>query len=342
MTRSVFVRPLVTGVAVSLLGAAVACSSNDAAEIDDPPPTDEAAAADAAPAEEAPAKSRVELAREALPAEFAAADALMTPEVRAAMKTLVEAEHDSAEAAIAAAVAGAHRKDEHRARDGFRHPTETLMFFGLTPESTVVEMGAGGGWYTEIIAPVVAQKGQLVIGTFDPATDPASMRSVYAARQQALLQRQPELYGNAKTFVLQDGPLQIGPPGSADLVVAIREMHNWQRGGNFDAYVASVFDVLKPGGTFGVVQHRAKEGTQGEDTADSGYLAQDWLIKKVTAAGFELEETSEINANAADTKDYKDGVWTLPPVLRLGDTDRAKYEAIGESDRMTLRFKKPS
>jgi predicted methyltransferase len=240
--------------------------------------------------------------------------------------------------------AGAHgaggRDKENVARDAARHPVETLTFFGITPEMTVVEVGAGGGYYSELLAPLLANKGTYVVAGPDPKGPADKMSTVYGRRLDLMLAKSPELFGKAQRVVIAMPEIKLGEDGKADVVIAMREMHNWQRRGEIDAYLKAIHAALKPGGTFGVEQHRANPGTKGEDTAESGYLAQAWVIEKVKSAGFELVEASEINANPKDTKDYPKGVWTLPPNFREGDKDKAKYEAIGESDRMTLRFKK--
>src|SRR5690606_9357069 len=176
---------------------------------------------------------------------------------------------------------------------------------------------------------------------YDPDGPTDRMVTVYGKRLQLFLQKSPELYGNVQQVAI-DPPdkLELGEPGSADMAVAIREMHGWQRRGHMDAYLAAIHAVLKDGGVFGVVQHRAKPDAGAEESAEKGYLPEQWLIDKVESAGFKLAEKSEVNANPKDTKDYEKGVWTLPPNFREGDVDREKYAAIGESDRMTLKFVK--
>jgi predicted methyltransferase len=273
--------------------------------------------------------------------EAAAEKTRWTPELEKQAVALRDAKYPDAKAALTAMLASPHRMPTHKDRDAARHPVETLAFFGMTPTMTVVELGAGGGWYTELLAPVLAPKGKLIVA--GPATEgPADkMSTVYGKRLDQFLAKSPALFGKVERMSLTDGgAIKIAPDASADLVLSIREIHNWQRDGKVDAYLAAVHAALKDGGTFGVVAHRAAVGTKGEDTAKSGYLAEDWVIERVKAGGFELVEKSEINANPKDTKDYVNGVWTLPPNLREGDKDRAKYQAIGESDRMTLKFKK--
>lgn len=244
---------------------------------------------------------------------------------------------ESATGSLEAAVAGSHRSDENRARDPYRHPAETLAFFGLEPGMTVVEMSPGGGWYTEILAPTVKGQGQLIAAIPDPA------ESEYGERFMTFLQSEPELYSDVETVIF--GPperVSLGADGSADMVVTFRSTHGWINRGQAESVYAAMFRVLKPGGVLGVVQHRADEGADPAVTAENGYVPEAYVIGLAEAAGFVLEEKSEINANSADDHDHPEGVWTLPPSLRLGDEGRAEYEAIGESDRMTLRFRKPS
>jgi predicted methyltransferase len=265
-----------------------------------------------------------------------------TDELKASTAALIKKEFKTPAEALAAALASPHRMPGNAERDAHRHPQATLEFFALTPTSRVVEMGAGGGWYTELLAAVVANKGHLRVGTFDPNGAGDSMRTVYGQRQVAFLSKFDPLFGKVEKFRLGGKePLLIAEPGSADLVLAIREMHNWQRRGTLEADLKAVAEVLAPGGSFGVVQHRANPDAKAEESAEQGYLPEAWLIAKVEAAGLKLADKSDINANPKDTKDYEKGVWTLPPNYRSGDADREKYAAIGESDRMTLRFEKP-
>lgn len=277
----------------------------------------------------------------AFEAAHAEESARWTPELTQQAAELAAMRFDDTGTALATILASEHRAPASRARDVHRHPAETLSFFGLQPDSTVVELGAGSGWYTEILAPLLAARGELRAVTFDPDGDPTSMLTAYGKRFALFLSRSPELYGSVQpVYITPPAPPSLGPAASADLVLVVREMHNWHRGGALDAYLASVHEVLKDGGILGVVQHRAPEGADVDAFAEKGYLPQAWLVERVEAAGFELADSSEINANPKDTKDYEPGVWALPPTLRLGDVDRARYEAIGESDRMTLKFRK--
>ena len=238
------------------------------------------------------------------------------------------------------AISGDHRPVENKARDAYRRPYETLTFFGIRPDMTVVEIYPGRGWYTEILAPYLREDGMLYAA--EHPGDPS-----YAAVQSSLeafdrkLKDSPEIYGQVKrTKVTEDG--DIAPPGSADLVVTFRNLHSFMRAGTEEASFAAMFKALKPGGVLGVVQHRGDPAVKQDPKAGTGYVNEDYVIALAKNAGFELAERSEINANPKDMKDYPKGVWTLPPSLRLDDEDRDKYIEIGESDRMTLKFVKPA
>ncbi len=250
-------------------------------------------------------------------------------------------------ARLNAVLAGSHRTEEESARDAFRHPVETLMFFGIEPGMTVVEVSPGGGWYSQIIAPYLKTGG----GKFYAAGFPsegASERALAAlASYRSTYVDQPEIYGDVEMTALGEGH-HIAPPGSADAVLTFRNVHNWQMNGSAQANFNEFYNALKPGGVLGVVEHRA-DGAAVPDNGTSGYMYTDDVKALAAAAGFEFDSASEVNANEADTKDHPFGVWTLPPVRRSSavrgqedpDFDRAKYDAIGESDRMTLKFRKP-
>ncbi|MBT8473751.1 MAG: class I SAM-dependent methyltransferase [Marinicaulis sp.] len=244
-------------------------------------------------------------------------------------------------------LAGDHRSDEERARDQFRNPKETLEFFGITADMNVVEIWPGGGWYTQVIAPYLKSGGGKYYAAGFSRTG-ASDRVIAALDKfQETYVDHPEIYGDIEMTVLGSGG-EIAPPGSADAVLTFRNVHNWQSRGTAEEYFAEFYKALKPGGVLGVVEHRA-DGAELPDDGSSGYVHTDDVKALAAAAGFEFDRSSEVNANAADTKDHPFGVWTLPPVRRSSevrgvddpDFDRAKYDAIGESDRMTLMFRKP-
>ncbi|RHW16624.1 methyltransferase type 11 [Sphingomonas gilva] len=240
----------------------------------------------------------------------------------------------AADPAIAQAVAAPTRTAANIARDRYRHPAETLAFYGVKPGQTVVELWPGGGWYTEILAPLVKDGTLYAAAPWERGLN--GVKTLQAAN--------PAVYGKIKlvAFPATEGAPAV-PDGSADVVLTFRNVHNWRFGGvdaaqsNFDA----VFKMLKPGGTFGVVDHRLPEGMDSALEEDSGYMKESSIIAFAEKAGFRLVGRSEINANPKDTHDHPEGVWTLPPSYRLKDVDRAKYQAVGESDRMTLKFEKP-
>jgi predicted methyltransferase len=249
--------------------------------------------------------------------------------------------HD--EAAVAAAVEGEWRNPDFRARDGYRNPAATLGFFGVAPHHTVVEITPGGGWYMEILAPLVREDGRYIGAVIDPARATTDGQRNYAENQNAQLREKlaasPEVYGPAALYPFDPVEPVFGEPGSADVVLTFRNVHNWRMGGNAEAMFEGFYEVLAPGGVLGVVEHRAAADVPADDR--SGYVGQDQVIALAEAAGFELDASSEINANPADTKDHPNGVWTLPPSNRHEPEDAETYTAIGESDRMTLRFRKP-
>ncbi len=244
----------------------------------------------------------------------------------------------SPEEALAAGLNGDHRKKGNAARNAHRHPAETLAFFGLQPNMTVVELWPGGGWYSEVLGPVLRDQGTLVLANFDPG----GKNGRGARNLLARAQKRPDMFGTPLTAVL-DPPshTRLGGAGSADMVVTFRSSHNWTSRGVLEPVFAGAFEVLKPGGVFGVVQHRAPEGADPKISAKSGYVPEAHIIATAEKVGFELDARSEINANPKDTKDHPKGVWTLPPTLNMGDEQRDHWLSIGESDRMTLRFVKP-
>ena len=247
----------------------------------------------------------------------------------------------SADSLIDKVMVGEHRALANKARDKYRHPKETLLFFGLRPEMTVVEISPSRGWYTEILAPVLRDAGQYYAAVAAVTEKTPDAMKKNDADYRAMLAAAPDLFGKVKLSVLTPGALQVAPPGSADMVLTFRNVHNWAKAGTVDAMFKAFHDALKSGGTLGVVEHRAKPDTSFEKQIETGYMSEAYVVEIAQKAGFRLVNKSEINSNPKDTKDYPGGVWTLPPTLRYGDQDRDKYLAIGESDRMTLKFLKP-
>ena len=243
---------------------------------------------------------------------------------------------------IAVALAGDWRSEKNRARDQYRHPRETLAFFGVAPEQTLIEIWPGGGWYAEVLAPALNAHGHYIAVVPKPLPDSPARVQRDNDKLRATFKARPDLYGNAEVREAIDSDPVLGPPESADVVLTFRNAHNWVMAGNEAAMFKAFFAVLKPGGTLGVVDHRARPDQPAAEMKSSGYLPEAYVISLAKAAGFELADRSEVNANPRDTKDYAEGVWTLPPSLTLGGKDREKYLAIGESDRMTLRFTKPA
>ncbi len=252
-----------------------------------------------------------------------------------------EAPPAAARAALAAAVAAPTRTPANLARDRYRHPAETLAFFGVEPDDTVVEIWPGGGWYTEILAPYLASGG----GRLYVVAPDWGMNGV-----NKLKAANPAVYGNVliADFPAFDASATRVPDGSADVVLTFRNVHNWRMGYRRDdkqdyapEAFRQIYAMLKPGGVLGVVDHRLPEDADAERERTSGYIKTSTVRRLAEQAGFRFAGAAEINANPRDTADWPDGVWTLPPSLRKGDVDREKYLAIGESDRMTLKFVKP-
>ncbi len=245
-----------------------------------------------------------------------------------------------------AILVGDWRDPANSARDTWRHPRETLAFFGVGASQRIVEISPGGGWYTEILAPLARGKGTYVGIVADPTKVGSERAAEYYANGNAKLREKmgarADVYGTATLREIDPAAPVLGEPGSADVVLTFRNVHNWVMDGNEAAMFKAFFDVLAPGGVLGVVEHRAAAGKTLEEVKDSGYLPEDYVIGLATAAGFVLEEKSEVNANPADTKDHPNGVWTLLPSGNHPESERAKYAAMGESDRMTLRFVKPA
>ncbi len=242
--------------------------------------------------------------------------------------------------ALSAILAGSQRTAADRARDPFQHPKQTLLFFGIRPYTRVLQVWPESGWYTRIIAPLVRAHGRYYAGVIAP--DPGSrFQKARLARFRRLLASRPDLYDRVRvvTFPLNGG--DAVPPGSVDMVLSFRDLHEWLALGDAQQALATIYRALRPGGVFGVVDNRGKSGIPQDPRARNGYVRQSYAIRLIEAAGFRLVATSEVNANPKDTKNYPAGVWTLPPDYRLGNIDRAKYAAIGESDRFTVKFVKP-
>ncbi len=248
--------------------------------------------------------------------------------------------------AIQQAIDGQHRAAENSARDVYRHPQETLEFFGLEPDMTVVEMWPGAGWYTEILAAVLKDQGTLYAAQFGPNTRAGYQRR-YFGSFLTMMGQNPEMYRNVKvTTFYPPYELNIAPPGTADMVVTFRNLHNWWGNQTLDGVSAklafrAMFDALKPGGILGITDHRWPADA-GPADPQSGYITVAETVAMAEAAGFKLVAQSEINANPRDTHVHPKGVWTLPPTYAMGDEDKEKYDAVGESDRFTLKFIKPA
>lgn len=239
-------------------------------------------------------------------------------------------------------LAGSWRSAAHKARDQYRHPKQTLTFLGVEPDMTMIEIMPGGGWYTELLAPLLNDNGQY-IAAVPKSNKPDSEASTANTTVGKLINAHPAQFGHTKVVRFDPHAPVLGAPGSADKVLTFRNVHNWAMGGYAPQMFAAFFKVLKPGGVLGVVDHRATASAKMDETLKkSGYLPQPYVIKLATDAGFKLAAKSEINANPKDDHDHPKGVWTLPPTLAMHDKDKAQYLAIGESDRMTLRFVKPA
>jgi len=237
-------------------------------------------------------------------------------------------------------LAGNWRSEANRARDTWRHPKATLQFFGIQPDQTVIEITPGGGWYAELLAPLLHDNGHYIAAEQAPSADSEARADDSKLRRK--FAADPAHFGHAAIISFDPKTPVLGAPASADLVLTFRNVHNWVMADTAPAMFKAFYAVLRPGGVLGVVDHRAADGVSLAPVKSSGYLPTAAVIKLATDAGFKLDERSEINANPADDHDHPKGVWTLPPTLAMGDTDRAKYLAIGESDRMTLRFVKPA
>ena len=245
---------------------------------------------------------------------------------------------------VSEAANGGHRSEAHIARNAFRHPVETLAFFGLEPDMTVIEISPGGLWYTEILAPVLKHQGRLIAAAYDaelPTARPFHKRLMSEMLEQ--FEKYPAVFANVEIAKFTPpNVIELGADNSADMVLTFRNSHGWVHAGSAERAYQSFFDALKPGGVLGVVQHRGDNRLLSADSEKmSGYLSEAEIIALAANAGFVLEAKSEINANPNDTKDYEKGVWALPPGLATSWFKRKQHMAIGESDRMTLKFRKP-
>jgi predicted methyltransferase len=288
-----------------------------------------------------------------------------TPEMGAAARALVDQDFPNGRAAIEAVMKGSHRSPGAADRDRYRHPVETLSFFGFAPTMTVLDIGPGAGqvpasgvlgvvmgYYTELLAPALAKHGLYIATNREPPRNPPAPASHHwteyeGVRFDALLRAAPEVYSKVQVArVDYDAPKLKLDDGTVDLVLLMREVHMMQNWGTLDTWLREIHRVLKPNGVLGVEEHRAAPGTDPAGCCKTGYVPEAWVIAKIEAAGFSLAGKSEINANPRDTKDYPDGVWSLPPTFMVGPTyapasaPDPKYAAIGESDRMTLKFVK--
>jgi predicted methyltransferase len=246
------------------------------------------------------------------------------------------ASYAAPDAALEAALANPGRTPTAVARDKVRHPVEELTFFGLGPKMNVVELWPGGGYWTDILGPYLAAGGHYTIA-LPPAGD-AENSSVARLRTHIGAEKG---MGTIHESTLGAGHVDIAPPASADLIVTFRNLHNWMGDGYAEQVLAACFTALKPGGILGIEEHRGRNDVAQDPTGKNGYVRQDYAVALAKKAGFVLVSSSEINANPRDTKDWVDGVWTLPPSLSQGDKDRAKYIAIGEADNFVLKFQKP-
>ncbi len=264
-----------------------------------------------------------------------------TGEMHTEAKALADKAFPSAKAALLAAMAGKHRKPGHADRDKYRHPVETLEFFGLKPTMTVIDIGPGEGWYEELLAPTLQKKGKLFVTTADP-NGPSDQRSTLSGQMfKGFMDHAPELYGKVQTIVIADPKApSLGQEGTADMVLIMRGLHGMVNRGTLKPWLAEISKALKTGGVLGIEEHRAKADAVPEESSKKGYVPEKYAIEQIEAGGFKLAGKSEVNANPKDTKDYAEGVWTLPPSFELKDKDHDKYAAIGESDRMTLKFVK--
>ena len=241
---------------------------------------------------------------------------------------------------LKAVIAGDHRAADEKARDQYRHPYESLRFVGIRHDMKVVEIYPGGGWYTQILAPYLKDKGKLIVALYD--RNPKTQKEWMVGYNKKFTDRftgKPDLYGNMEVVdMVPPSRVDLAPAGSVDMILDFRNAHNWIESGG-EQVAAGWFKVLKKGGVLGIIEHRRNEDQKSDP--ESGYIHQKRIVDLMVKNGFKLEASSEINSNPKDTSDHPEGVWTLPPGLALGEEKKAEYLAIGESDRMTLKFVKP-
>ena len=256
------------------------------------------------------------------------------------MPTIADESANAIDAKLQQAISGDHRSQKNSARDQYRKPQETLQWLGIKNNMTVVEITPGSGWYTEILAPYLKENGTFYAAGFDVDSKKRYFRRSAKAFNEKLAAN-PAVYGKVTvTTIAPPAKIEIAPPGSADMVLTFRNVHSWMGAGNSDAVLGAMYTALKPGGILGLVEHRGNPDAEQDPKAKSGYVTEAYTIAMVEKAGFKLVEKSELLANPKDNADHPKGVWTLPPTLRLGNKDRHKYLAIGESDRMLLKFVK--
>jgi len=342
-------------VSAPLLSILVACGGSSPPESTTPapettpppavttPPAETAKPAEPTPEEKKKAEALKELEKDRakMKADNEAEKARWTPELKKEAQALADKSYASGKEAIKAAATSKARKPGSADRDKYRHPVETLDFFGFKPTMTVLEYGPGEGWYTELLAPALAKKGKLVVTNGDPNGPQEERGTFYAERVKLMLESSPEMFGKVETVVVDPkAPKIAGKDGQVDMAIIMRSLHGMFNAGKLDEWLAAIHASLKPNGVLGIEQHRAAPDAKPEESAKKGYLPEKWVIERIEAAGFKLAGKSEINANPKDTKDYADGVWALPPTLKGGDKDREKLVSIGETDRMTLKFTK--
>jgi predicted methyltransferase len=271
---------------------------------------------------------------------------IMTQRICATMLILGLAATGAAQAAepapwLAEAIASPQRSPAFVARDPARHPGAELGFFGLRPTMSVVEIWPSGGYWTEILAPVLRQGGHYEVAIAPPKNGDVSPDALAASTIGRKLTADPARYQGVSLGLAGKDHVGIAPPGSADLILTFRNLHNWMADGYAPQMFAAFFLALKPGGILGIEDHRGNRDTPQDPRASDGYVRQDTAIALATAAGFVLDGSSEIGANPKDTAHWPAGVWTLPPDFKLGAQDHDRYAAIGEADNFVLRFRKP-